>query len=451
MALHRSKHGLGLPITGQPRLELGINEAPESVALLGEESIGLKPTMLVQLGDSVRAGQKLFEDKKNPGVFYTSAFGGTVESVNRGERRAFRSLVITVDHDLDPASFAAYQGKAPSELTRDQVRDLLVESGEWTALRSRPFGRVAAPNSLPDAILVNCMDSQPLAADPLIAIAGREEDLKAGLEMLAKLTDGPLYVTTEPGVNLDLPQGDQIRPEQFSGPHPAGTCGYQIHRLAPVDRQRTVFYLDAQEAVAIGHLGRTGNLDSHRVISYGGPAATDPRLLRIARGASVTSVTGDGLDDEQTRTIAGSVLSGRGVADAETAFLGRFDRQISVLSEDRERKFLGWMKPGGNVFSVTNAFASTLTPGKRFAMTTSTNGSPRAIVPIGLYEKVSPFDFEPTFLLKAIVMEDIERGEELGCLELVEEDVDLWSFVCPGKIDYRHALRSVLTELEKDG
>ena len=450
VAVHRSKHGLDLPIAGKLASEVEALKVPSRVAILGGESIGLKPTMLVQAGDSVEAGQALFEDKKNPGVRYTAPVGGTVEAVNRGERRAFRSLVIALDSSARTVSFDSFSGSPAGGLTRQQVTDLLLESGEWTALRSRPFGRVASPQSTPHAILVNGMDTQPLAIDPLSTIAGREVDFRAGLEMLTKLTDGVVYVTTSVGKTLDTPAHERIRHEQFAGPHPAGNSGYQIHRLIPVSRRRTVWYLDVQEAVALGHLGRTGRLDTQRVVSISGPMVSEPRLMRVMRGALVNELLGREGDQDGTRTIAGSALSGRQVSQPDTAYLGRFDRQVTVLAEDRERKFLGWMAPGGDRFSVTKTFASALAPGRRFAMATSTYGSKRAIVPIGLYERVTPFDFEPTFLIKALVMDDLERAEELGCLELVEEDVDLWTFVCPGKNDYRPALRRVLNELEKD-
>lgn len=451
MAIHRSRRGLDLPISGTPAPEIDDAGVPTSVALLGEEFVGLKPTLLVDVGDHIRPGQALYEDKKNPGVRYTSPFGGEVTAVHRGDRRAFLALTIKVDRTARPVSFSSYTGRPAGGLSQKEVVDLLIESGEWTALRSRPFGRVPSPETHPAAILVNGIDSQPLAPDPLAAVSGSEDDLTAGLAMLAKLTEGPVFVTTRPGREIPRPEGDRFRHEQFAGKHPAGTAGYQIHRLMPAGRQRSIWYLDLQEAVALGHLARTGTLDAHRVVSYGGPAVSNPRLLRAARGAMIAPLIDEDPTDEGTRVVAGSVLSGRSARKPETAFLGRFDRQISVLAEDRERRLLGWTLPGFNQFSVTRAFASTLLPGKRFAMNTSTNGSPRAIVPIGLYEKVSPFDFEPTFLLKALVMRDVERAEELGCLELAEEDVDLWSFVCPGKIDYRTPLREVLTELEKEG
>lgn len=456
MALHRSKRGLDLPIAGSlngaAAADIADGGLPTSVALLGvSEFIGVKPTMKVQVGDHVRPGQELYEDKKRPGVRYTSAFGGEVTGVHRGDRRAFLALTIKVDRTARPVGFSSYTGRPAGGLSRKEAVDLLLESGEWTALRARPFGRAPLPETTPAAIVVNGVDSQPLAADPLTLVAGRLDDLTAGLELVSRLTDGPVFVTTRPGAGIELPSGDQFRHEEFAGKHPAGTVGYQIHRLMPVSRERSVWYLDVQEAVALGHLARTGTIDSHRVVACAGPEVAEPRLIKVPRGTQVEPLIAEDPADEATRVIAGSVLSGRALSDPETAFLGRFDRQLSVLAEDRERRLLGWTLPGFNQFSVTRTFASTLLPGKRFRMTTSTHGSPRAIVPIGLYEKVSPFDFEPTFLLKSLVMRDVERAEELGCLELAEEDVDLWTFVCPGKTDYRTPLREVLTELEKEG
>jgi len=455
--VHTSKKGLDLPILGAPEPGIGDGEHPRRVALLGADYPGLRPTMHVEAGDEVRRGQLVFEDKKLPGVRFTAPGSGRVASVNRGERRVFQSVVIELSSadragrvgSPDQVTFESFTGKDANSLTREQVRSLLVESGQWTALRARPFGRVADPGTVPHAIFVTAMDTNPLAPPVESALEGRHGDFERGLTALAKLTDGSTFVCTAEETNVPVP--GSCRHERFRGPHPAGTPGYHIHRLDPVNRDKSVWYLDYQDVSAMGSLFRTGELELERVVSLAGPSVTRPRVVRSRIGACTADVTQGELRPGDHRIISGSVLSGRRAMGDVDGYLGRYHRQISVIRESREREFLGWLAPGFRKFSVKPAFLSALVPGRKFELTTSTNGSSRAIVPIGSYEKVMPMDILPTFLLRALVMHDVERAEELGCLELEEEDVALLSFVDPGKTDFGVHLREVLTIIEKEG
>ncbi|MEM8963091.1 MAG: Na(+)-translocating NADH-quinone reductase subunit A [Acidobacteriota bacterium] len=458
MAVHKVKKGLRLPISGEPEQRIDDARAVRRVALLGADYVGLKPTMHVAVGDEVQRGQLMFEDKKTPGVRFTAPGGGKIVAINRGERRAFQSLVIELSDEERSGNAAAVRfssdtGKHPRELDRDQVRDLLLESGLWTALRARPFGRVADPSQAASSIFVTAIDTHPLAADPSVVLAGREGDFERGLEALAKLIGGPVYVCAAPGKEPSIPSGEQFRLETFSGPHPAGLVGYHIHVLDPVHREKTVWYLGYQDVVAIGKLFNGGDLDPTRVVAFAGPPVARPRLLRTRLGAATADLIDGELDEGEMRVISGSVLSGRIATDDVHGFLGRYDRQVSVLREDRDRPFLGWLMPGFDRFSMLNTFGSALTRGasKQYPMTTTTWGSDRAIVPVVSYEKVFPYDILPLFLLRALVMNDIERAEELGVLELEEEDLAVCTYVCPGKHDYGPHLRKVLTTIEKEG
>jgi len=456
MAVHRVKKGLDLPIQGEPEQRIEDARSPSRVALLGADYHGMRPTLKVREGDSVRRGQVIFEDKKTPGVLYTAPGGGRVVGIHRGERRAFLSLVIELDEDersgrAESVRFKSETGKHPAELSRDQVRDLLVESGLWTALRKRPFSRVPSPGETPDAIFVNAADTNPLAPDVAKVLEGKADHFERGAVAISKLTEGTVYLCAGPGVELPSPSGGRFQLEVFDGPHPAGNTGFHIHKLAPVNRKRTVWYLDYQDVVAIGKLFESGQLDVERVVSLAGPAVTNPRLLRTRVGASVDDLTEGELADGDLRLISGSVLSGRQAQGGEVGFLGRYHHQVSVLREGRERRFLGWLAPGADQFSTINLFLSRLIPGRKFELDTDKNGSDRAIVPIGMYERVFPFDILPTFLLRALAVHDIERAEALGVLELDEEDLAVCTFVCPGKHDYGDYLRGVLTTIEKEG
>lgn len=456
MSVHRSKKGLDLPILGEPARGIEDHDTPHRVALLGADYPGLRPTMHVKVGDEVRRGQLLMEDKKVPGVRFTSPGSGKVVAVHRGERRAFLSLVIELSSAdkagrvgaADQVSFSSFTGSHPHTLGRDDVQSLLVESGQWTALRSRPFGRVSNPATTPHSIFVTAMDTNPLAPHVEDVLEGRHDDFERGLIVLSRLTDGPVYVCTADDTSVPVPE--PCRREVFRGPHPAGTVGYHIHRLDPVDHNKVVWHINYQDVVAVGALFDKGELNLERVISLAGPAVTRPRQIRSRVGASLDDMVEGELASGENRVISGSVLSGRKAMGDELGYHGRFHLQVSVIREGREREFLGWLAAGANKFSVKATFLSTLLPGKKFAFSTSTNGSPRAIVPIGSYEKVMPMDILPTFLLRALVMGDVERSKRLGCLELEEEDLALCSFVCPGKTDYGVHLRDVLTAIEKE-
>jgi Na+-transporting NADH:ubiquinone oxidoreductase subunit A len=431
------------------------------VALLGADYVGLRPTMHVEVGDDVQRGQLLFEDKKVPGVRYTAPAAGRIAAINRGERRAFQSVVIDLaSSELgrrgagEQVSFRAFTGKHPSELTRDETRDLLLESGMWTALRGRPFSRVADPDDRPHSIFVTAVDSHPLAPSTLPILEGHSGAFERGLLVLAKLTEGVVFVCTDRSTVVELPtgaDGQRFRLERFVGPHPSGTVGLHIHRLDPVNRKKTVWHLGLQDVIAIGKLFETGELHVERIVSLAGPAVTRPCLIRTRLGASTDDVVEGELAEGENRVISGSVFCGRKASGEVHGYLGRYAQQISVLREGREREFLGWFTPGLEKFSVSSTFLSKWIPGKRFDFTTSTHGSRRAIVPIGMYERVMPMDLMPTHLLRALLMRDVETSEELGCLELDEEDLELCTFVDPGKNDFGPYLRDVLTTIEKEG
>ena len=456
MAVHRIKKGLTLPLVGEPDQAVEKATPPLRVAVVATDYHGLKPTMHVKVGDTVRRGEMLFEDKKNPGVRFTAPGSGKVVGVHRGAKRALQSVVIELDADDragkgSSVSFQSDTGKHPAELDGSQVEALLVESGLWTALRTRPFSKVATPGTRPKSIFVTAADSNPHAPDPGVVLAGLGDDFERGLVALGKLTDGKVFVCKAPGTDVQVPSSGNVQVEEFAGPHPSGTAGLHIHTLDPVDRRKLVWNVGYQDVVAIGKLFGGGGLDVTRVVSLAGPVVERPRLLRTRIGASLDGLVEGELAAGENRVISGSVLSGRAAMGEVHGFLGRYDNQVAVLAEGREREFLGWLAPGGDRFSVLNTFVAKLMPGKKFEMTTSTNGSDRAIVPVGTYERVFPMDILPTFLVRALSVGDVERCEELGVLELDEEDMALCSFVCPGKIDYGVHLRDVLTTIEKDG
>ncbi len=457
MGVHRIRKGLDLPIRGRPAQEIDRAPVPGQVALLADDYVGMKPTMFVTAGDSVRRGQALFEDKKTSGVRYTAPAGGTVTAINRGDRRALQSVVLQLDATElaggdDCVRFESFSGRHPSELSADSVRELLVESGLWSALRARPFGRVPAPGSTPHSIFVTASDTEPLAPSVDTVLRGREEHFARGVIALRQLAgNAPVYVCKTKGSAVEAPQERGVNIEEFDGPHPSGTAGLHIHLLDPVDRGKQVWQVGYQDTVAIGELFGSGKLPVDRVVSLAGPAVRRPRLLRTRIGASTHTLTHLELEEGPNRVISGSVLSGRRAEGDVFGYLGRFHNQVSVLPEDTERRLLGWMSPGISTFSVMRVFLSKWLPVNNYRFTTTTNGSVRAMVPVGVYEKVMPMNILPAPLLRSLLIANPERAEELGALELLEEDLALCSFVSPEKAEFGSLLRDVLTTLEKEG
>ena len=445
----RIKQGLDLPITGECAQVIEDGRPVTQVAVVGTDFHELRPTMAVDEGAGVRLGQLLFEDKRRPGIRFTAPAGGKVVAINRGAKRRLLSVVIEVAASEEAETFDV-GGKRPEDLDADTVRKALVDSGLWTGLRIRPYSKVPLPEQTAHSIFVTAIDTNPLAANPAVVLEGREEAFTTGLAALAKLTDGEVHLCTEPGAAIPDGAGRvDVSVAEFSGPHPAGLAGTHIHFIDPVGQQKAVFFINYQDVLAMGELFLTGKVDPSRVVALGGPQVKQPRLVRTRLGADLTQLLTEETEGDDNRVISGSVLSGR-TAVGELAYLGRWHLQVSVLSEGREREFLGWQSPGADKFSVKNIFLSKLMPGKRFPFTTTTNGSPRAIVPIGSYEAVMPLDIIPVSLMKSLVMGHAEVAMELGCLELDEEDLSLCTFVCPGKTDYGPLLRSNLEIIEKE-
>lgn len=444
--MRKIKRGLNLPISGAPKQIIEDGPTIRTVAVLGNDYVGMKPTMLVKVGDKVKRGQALFADKKTEGVVYTAPASGTISAIHRGHKRVLQSVVIDVEGD-EEETFAAYAPTELSRLGRSRVEENLLKSGLWTAFRTRPFSKVPAPGSEPNSIFVNAMDTNPLAADPAVIIKQEAVAFQQGLDVICNLAK-TVYLCKAAGARIG---GNGIaKEEEFAGPHPAGLVGTHIHFLDPVSSKKTVWHINYQDVIAIGKLFTTGKLSSERVIALAGPQVTNPRLVRTMLGASLQELTAGELQPGENRIVSGSVLSGT-TAHGPFAYLGRYHLQVSVLREGRDRNMLEYLWAGREKHSVMNTFLSKLTPGKLFSFTTTTNGSPRGMVPIGSYERVMPLDILPTHLLRALIVGDTQTAQDLGCLELDEEDLALCTYVCPGKYEYGPILRDALTRIEKEG
>ena len=442
------KKGLDIPLRGAPEQRIGEAADVSAVALLGTDFVGLRPRMAVEEGATVRLGDPLFTDKRYPEMRYTAPGSGEVVAINRGAKRALQSVVIRLDGD-DAVDFGAASDDELRTIDAGEIREKLLASGLWAGLRTRPYGKVPAPDAEAPSIFITAIETRPLAADPAVVIDDADADFRRGVELLLRLTNAAVYLCTAPGVELPVPNEERLLHATFDGPHPAGLVGTHIHFLEPVGANRSVWHIGYQDVIAIGRLFATGRLPTERVVAIGGPRALNPRLVRTRVGAHTEDLLDGEVADGPVRVISGSVLSGHRAA-GPLAWLGRYHDQITLIAEDREREFLAWMRPGFGKYSSERAYAGHFKH-DGFALTTTQNGSPRAMVSIGSFEKVMPLDILPTPLLKALLVGDTDRARELGCLELDEEDLSLCSFVCNGKYEYGPFLRMTLNEIEVNG
>lgn len=441
------RKGLDLPVSGAPEQQISEGSDITSVALVGSDTLALKPRLSVQEGDEVRRGQTMLVHKDTPDAVMVAPATGVVKSVHRGPRRVLESIVIDVtdreDRGIDFSSIGHDRDGAG-------VAEKVAAAGLWPSFRTRPYSKVPDPKARPHAIFVTAIDTEPLSPDAHIIINDQPEAFEQGLTAIAQLIDGATYLCQEIGVDIPGANVPGVEAVGFSGPHPAGLAGTHIHFLAPLTSGQTVWTIGYQDVIAIGQLMRTGHFDPSRVVALSGPLCRKPRLVKTILGASVTDLAKDDMPaDVPVRLVSGSILSGRAAHD-QVAYLGRYARQITMMEEDTKQTVLGWLRPMADKYAVQPVLGSAFSR-KLYALTTNLNGGRRAMVPTGTFEELMPQDFLPTQLLRALLVMDTDTAQALGALELDEEDMGLCAFACPAKYEYGQALRDCLTKIEKEG
>jgi len=429
----KTSKGLDLPISGIPDTVISDTPKVTSVSLLGNDFTGMKPTMLVKSGDSVKRGTKIFEDKKNPGVFFTAPAGGIIKEISRGDKRKFLSIDIDIADDEEYVHFDVESG----------FRSLLIDSGLWNAFRSRPFNRTPNIESNPDAIFINACDTNPLAVDPYYIITDDLLYFNKGLKALFDEFSCPIHCCYQ---NTDFDTSiESINYHQFYGPHPSGLSSTHINKIYPVNLKRIAWTIGFQDIISIGYLLEHNSLRTHKTIALGGPSVFNPSLIKARISGNIDEITA-GKVDTDSRIISGSVLYGH-ASEGVMNYLGFYDSLISVIPDEANDIFLNWLMPGSNLHSKLNVFISSFIKPAKFIFNTSVNGGDRAIVPVGSYDEVLPMDILVPQLLKALVVGDREQAVDLGMLELAPEDLAICSYICPSKYDYCSILANNLNEL----
>lgn len=439
--------GLDIPISGQPEQKIYDHPKPITLAVLGRDFHELKPALQVKEGDVVKAGQILFSHRQHEGIHFTAPCAGIVKAIHRGEKRVLISVVLQVTTEEEFVDFGAHSPDELANLDEATIRQKLQDSGQWIGFRTRPYSYVPEANAQPAAIFVTAMDTRPLAADPKLVLAEYAEAFQQGLTILARLSP-IVYVCHESGYAPPKVASSKVVYKDFAGVHPAGLPGTHIHFLEAVSEHRSVWHINYQEVIAIGKLFTTGRLFVDRVISLAGPVVKNPRLIRTRLGANTDDLVNGELVAGRSRVISGSVLGGHTAKEA-SAYLGRYDLQVSAISEEQERVFLHWLNPWLAQYSMLKVFLKPGLDKHQFSMTSTQNGSYRAMVPLGNYEAVMPLDILATQLLRSLLVRDTVMAQQLGALELDEEDLALCTFVCHSKYEYSSALRDCLRMLER--
>lgn len=443
------RKGLNIPLKGEADKVVANAERSSTFIVKPTDFKNFTPKLLVKEGAEVLAGSPLFYNKEYEDVKVGAPVSGEVVEVIRGAKRKILGIKILADKET---RFADFPSVDPSTMSREDVKQRLLNQCLWSFIRRRPYGTVARTSDAPLSIHVVGFDSAPLAADVDFILNGKEKEFQTGLDVLKQLTDGTVHLNLHRNLTTSdvLKSAKGVRVNWFSGPHPSGNVGVQIHHIQPINKGDVVFTVNAQDVALIGSAFLTGKYDASRVVAVVGPQANQPKYFRTIQGASISTFATD-VKGENNRYVSGNVLTGKNVG--KDGYLGFYDKEVTVLEEGDEAKFFvteGWAGPGLNKFSASRSYFSWLMPGKKYDLDTNTNGEPRALVVTGEYESVFPMDIYPQHLLKAIMVGDIELMENLGIYEIDDEDFALCEYVCTSKTAAQHIVREGLELIEKE-
>ena len=442
------KQGLDIPISGVAAQNTRKVIVPDVVAVKPTDFRSLVPKLLVREGDKVLAGTPVLADKMSQNILFASPVSGTVAEVVRGEKRKLLEVRIKADAEQEYVDFGV---KRVEDLSAEQIKEALLAAGLWPALTQRPYGIIANPEVKPKAIFVSAFSTAPLAASPEFTLKDEIANIQTAVNALGKLTDGGVHFSLNSANYSGTPfhKMENVIPHTFTGKHPAGNVGVQIHHISPIRKGETVWTVSLLMLAAIGKLFNTGKYDVRRKIAVTGPKAVNPAYVEGYPGISMKDIKEFYETPENLRFISGDVLTGTNIG-AE-GYLGFFDNQVTILEEGNKYELLGWAKPfRPSQFSSSRTYFSWLTPKKTYDMDTNLHGGPRAFVLNDVYSKVLPMELYPVYLLKACLANDIDKMEKFGIYEVLEEDFALCEYVCPSKIDIQQIITDGIALMLKE-
>ena len=442
MSSYNLLKGHDIRLKGSPKKDIVDIPLSSHIAIHPSQYKGMKPKLLVKKGDSVKVGSPIFYDKTKESVKVVSTASGTVEDIVLGKRRIIEKVVIKVEGD---------ESETLSIDKSEDFKDFLLNSGLWSYLRQRPFSKVPDPDVRPRAIFLSLHQTSPFSVDLEYLLKDSKKEIVDGLKLLSTLTDGNVFLTLKKGSDFlnDLDLDSNVNVNYFSGPHPSGNIGVHIHHLQPIaNRDDLVYYLSLQDMISMVKTYNSGKYHFNKIVSCGGTGLDRPSYYKIRRGTLIRDIVGD-IDSTIYRIISGDVLSGKATSLDDS--LNSFDEILSVIPEIKEREFVGWALPGLKKYSLSNTFVSSALGLQSSNLETGLNGSIRAIIPFGRWEKVLPMDIYPDFLVKSILAKDIDQMEKLGIYECDPEDFALCAFSCQSKIEVSSIIQSGLDFVELEG
>lgn len=445
--LYKLKKGFDIQIDGKPEKIIASFEGAKVYGVKPVDFPGLIPKPDVKPGDRVKSGSPLFHDKVNPLIKFTSPVSGKVTSVERGERRKILEVVV----EKEGEEYIDFGKSDPESITAEEIKDKLLNSGLWPAVRQRPYHIIARPGDHPKSIFISGFDTSPLAPDYNFIMENSPAVLfMSGLKVLSKLTTGTIHLVLGAGMSSPgiLNNAPNVEISYFSGPHPAGNTGVHIHHIDPLNKGEVVWFVNLQDVISIGRLITEGIYKPERIVALTGSEVTKPQYYRMLSGSAIAPATEGNIKPGNVRYISGNVLTGAQITGQ--GFLGYYDSQVTVIPEGNYFELFGWASPGIKKFSFSRTFLSRLIPGKSYRLDTNLHGGERAFVITGEYEKVVPMDIFPMQLLKAIIARDIDLMENLGIYEVAEEDFALCEFICPSKIEIQTILRQGIELMIKE-
>lgn len=438
------RKGLDIRLLGEAEKVKTSVDAPETVAVKPPDFHLMTPKMEVKAGDKVKAGSIIFHNKYQDSVKFVSPVSGEVAEIVRGAKRRILEVVIKADSEIqyEQKTVPALEG-----MSRDDVLKTLLDSGLWPFIRQRPIDIIANPDETPKAIFISAFDSAPLAPDMDFIVHGQDEFVQKGIDVLSKLTEGKIHLNVKgngaPDAAFMNAKGVQIN--NVYGKHPAGNVGIQIHHIDPLNKGEVVWFINPQDLIMIGKYFSTGMFDASKIIALTGSEVKNPKYIKTVIGTNIKKLIADNIEGDNVRYISGNALTGEKIeADG---YLGYYDNQITVIPEGNQLKFVltkGWLAPGFDKFSNSMLFPTWLTGSKKFRLDTNTNGEERGFVVTGEMEKVFPMDIYPMFLVKAIMVNDIDAMEQLGIYEVAPEDLALCEYVCTSKVNIQSVVREGL-------
>ncbi|AKP51363.1 Na(+)-translocating NADH-quinone reductase subunit A [Cyclobacterium amurskyense] len=437
------KKGFDIRLIGKAEKKVGDYQPVKTFAIKPTDFIGMqRPKVLVKEGDTVKAGTPILIDKKLEKVKYVAPVSGEIVEIKRGDKRKLLEIKILADGEINFENFDKLTSSEIKSASRESIIDKLTVSGVWPQIIQRPYGIVANPEDSPRDIFISGFDSHPLAPDYDYLLKGQSNYFQAGIDALKKLTKGKVYLglsSDEKSAELASIQG--VETTGFSGPHPAGNVGVQIHHVAPINKGDILWTINPYGVVQIGKLFINGIYDASKLVAITGSEVKNPSYAQTYIGSCVDSYVAGNTKSNNLRVVSGNVLTGEKINS--DGYLGFYQHQLTIIPEGDYYEFLGWMKPTADKLSFHKALGllSFLFPKKEYALDSNERGEPRAFVQTGVFEKVTPMDIYPVYLLKAIMAEDFDEMEELGIYEVVEEDLALCEFVDVSKHPVQQLIR----------